>query len=718
MYAMLLPGPGETQIGQIDYTQSDPPHFTLNQVDLVDSKQSPLAIWTSRTDWGKSATGILALSIQRPNDHTGNYPGPGAYKIAKGPKLLAGDAGQAATNPSSRKWSNYLATGGVYTPGGITAIDRSSGNASYAYIRVNNSAAYPASVGVQRAYRHLLHIKGNVDAILAYDEMQTNEATAKTQNFWFYSDNSETPSLNLNGCSAVYTRPNTRLVTRYLLPSTATCQTQFVEGNPYSIGKYKLNGIAMNAGNASNIQVLAVHKAFSDTSSDMAPTSILSTTSSHDGVLIGGSAPAIALFPKNGTKPFSSVNFQSQHAGSAFIAVAGMAPGDYAVSINGGTPASYPVDVSGILTFSGPAGSYAIVRTSLSAPLSIGTASLPDMTVSTDYSTQLSAVGGTPPYHWRMASGTLPTGIYLNEISGEIRGTPSQAGTFPVTISLADAAGGPVDQIYTLNVGTGAIRITTDSLPEGLRGESYSVTLTATGGQPPYRWTPTDGALPADLQLTPEGVIEGEPAEAAISQIGLTVTDGAGSPASIRLTLTIAEPEPQSLAVKLEDVTSHKAILRYGYAGLKTGERCQVEVSRDSRIKHLTDSVVDDGGRAPRFLVIGQRVQLTPGTRYWTRVSCEGGHSTAAFKTPAERTANSGQLTISIPPMIGSQPREVVVNYGSTPDLGSTVTKRCAVRCTVSIPAPADEVIYVRLVYRDAAGRQIASAAVRPVALQ
>jgi hypothetical protein len=68
--------------------------------------------------------------------------------------------------------------------------------------------------------------------------------------------------------------------------------------------------------------------------------------------------------------------------------------------------------------------------------------------------------------------------------------------------------------------------------------------------------------------------------------------------------------------------------------------------------------------------------------------------------------------------MMRSQPREVVVNYGRTPDLGSTVTKRCAVRCTVSSPAQTDEVIYVRLVYRDAAGHQIASAAVRPVALQ
>jgi hypothetical protein len=666
MYAMLLPGPGETQIGQIDYTQSDPPHFTLNRVDLADSRQSPLSIWTSRTDWGKSATSILALSLQRPNDHTGNYPGPGAYKIAKGPKILAGDAGQAATNPGSRKFSNYLATGGVHTPGGITAIDRSSGNNSYAYIRVNNSAAYPASLGVERAYRYLLHIKGNVDTVLVYDEMQTTSAAAKTQNFWFYSDNSETPSLDLNGCSAVYTRPTTRLVTRYLLPSAATCETQFVEGNPYAVGKYKINGIAVNAGNVSNVQVLAAHKAFSDTNSDMPPTSLLSatgvlapagsprrgrpasptsmatatsiasTTGSHDGVLIGGAAPAIALFPKDGTTPYTSVNFQSQFTGTAFIAVAGMAPGDYAVSINGGAPASYPVDASGILTFSGPAGSYAIARTSASVPLSFGTESLPDMTLSTTYSAQLSVAGGTPPYRWQLVSGTLPTGIYLDEIRGEIRGAPSQAGSFPVTISLEDAAGNRVDRVFTLNVGAGATKIITDSLPQGQLGELYNVTLAASGGQPPFTWALTDGELPAGLQLKPEGVIEGEPAEAASSQIELTVTDSAVPPtsSSMRLILTIAEPEPPGPAVTPEGMRSHKAILRYGYAGLSGGERCQVEVSRDAWMKHSKGSVVDGGG-APRFLVIGQRVQLAQDTRYRARVSCEEGHSVAAFMTPA-----------------------------------------------------------------------------------
>jgi hypothetical protein len=555
MYAMLLPGPGETQIGQTDYTQTDPPHFTLNRVDLADSRQSPLAIWTSRTDWSNTATSVLALSLQRPNDHTGNYPGPGAYKIAKGPKILAGDAGQAATNPSARNWSNYLETGGVHTPGGITTIDRSSGNASYAYIRVNNSAAYPSSLGVQRAYRHLLHIKGNVDMILAYDEMQTTNATAKTQNFWFYSDNSETPSLDLNGCSAVYTRPTSRLVTRYLLPATASCAKQLVEGNPYAIGAYKINGIAMNAGNASNIQVLAVHKAFSDTTSSMAPTSILSTTGSHDGVLIGGAAPAIALFPKDGTRPATSVNFQSQHTGTAFIAVAGMAPGDYAVSINGGAPAAYSVDASGVLTFSGSPGSYAIAPASTSAPLSMGTESLPDTAPAADYSTELGVIGGTPPYRWRLTSGTLPKGIHFNEMSGEIRGTPSEPGSFPVTISLEDATGSRVDRTFALNVASGGTRIITDSLPQGVRGARYNVTLSATGGQSPFTWTLTDGVLPAGLQLRPEGVIEGEPAEAASSEIELTVTDSAGSPASgpIRLTLTIAEAESQSPAVELED---------------------------------------------------------------------------------------------------------------------------------------------------------------------
>ena len=38
------------------------------------------------------------------------------------------------------------------------------------------------------------------------------------------------------------------------------------------------------------------------------------------------------------------------------------------------------------------------------------------------------AQGGTPPYTWSLASGTLPAGLSLSATTGAIAGTPTTAG--------------------------------------------------------------------------------------------------------------------------------------------------------------------------------------------------------------------------------------------------------------------------------------------------
>jgi len=51
------------------------------------------------------------------------------------------------------------------------------------------------------------------------------------------------------------------------------------------------------------------------------------------------------------------------------------------------------------------------------APLAVGTTSLPNGEVNTAYSATLAATGGTAPYSWTLAAGTLPSGITLDRVS-------------------------------------------------------------------------------------------------------------------------------------------------------------------------------------------------------------------------------------------------------------------------------------------------------------
>jgi hypothetical protein len=74
----------------------------------------------------------------------------------------------------------------------------------------------------------------------------------------------------------------------------------------------------------------------------------------------------------------------------------------------------------------------------VAAPALTISASLPSGSVSTAYSSPISATGGTPAYTWSITSGSLPAGLTLAATSGIISGTPTTSGTFNFTATVSD----------------------------------------------------------------------------------------------------------------------------------------------------------------------------------------------------------------------------------------------------------------------------------------
>jgi len=203
-------------------------------------------------------------------------------------------------------------------------------------------------------------------------------------------------------------------------------------------------------------------------------------------------------------------------------------------------------------------------RTSAAQPLTLDvvaglfgtTTSLPQAAVGQTpaYTAQLTAIGGTAPYVWTL-TGTLPPGLGLAP-NGQITGPPTQTGVFPFTVQVTDMSSPPLTTTVSLSITVaGSLQITTQSLPDVLTGQPYSLALTAAGGTAPYTWSISSGTLPTGLNLDPNtGIVSGTTTTVATSSstpLTFTVTDK-GPPAqraTQSLTLKISSPlafsEPQ-----------------------------------------------------------------------------------------------------------------------------------------------------------------------------
>ena len=86
------------------------------------------------------------------------------------------------------------------------------------------------------------------------------------------------------------------------------------------------------------------------------------------------------------------------------------------------------------------------------APLNITTTSLPNGRRFVAYSRTLIASGGTRPYSWSLASGTLPPGLGLNATTGVISGTPTKRGRWNFTVRVRDSQAVPAEDTQQLSI--------------------------------------------------------------------------------------------------------------------------------------------------------------------------------------------------------------------------------------------------------------------------
>ncbi|MCU1339249.1 MAG: Ig family protein [Bryobacterales bacterium] len=291
--------------------------------------------------------------------------------------------------------------------------------------------------------------------------------------------------------------------------------------------------------------------------------------------------------------------------------------------------------------------------------VSITTTSLPNGSPGVAYSAAVSATGGSLPYSWTVAAGSLPAGLSLNSGNGQISGTPTAQGTSQFTLQVADFSGTTAIKVFTITIGTSQqLTITTTSLPGGTLNQSYSQTLTATGGVLPIAWTVTSGNLPAGLALDQTtGVISGTPTAVGSSSFTVQASDAAKQTASRSLALVVAAP----LTISANNITTSVGV-------------------------PLSEAVTAAGGTSPYAFSVSAGT-LPPGVQLNASTGAISGTPTAigAFPVTFTVTDASGR-TASFPVQINIAPLTLSITGPSSSGSG----QQSGVSVVVATPMKGD----------------------------
>ncbi|MGH9678800.1 MAG: Ig domain-containing protein, partial [Candidatus Acidiferrales bacterium] len=175
--------------------------------------------------------------------------------------------------------------------------------------------------------------------------------------------------------------------------------------------------------------------------------------------------------------------------------------------------------------------------------MSITTGPLTNAQAGVPFLASLAATGGTQPYHWSLATGTLPAGLSLDPSTGQLSGTTTHGGTFDFSAQVSDSSATKPQtamKALTLSVLAFALQISPGALPAGQVGIPYQATITGNGGITPYNWAIT-GALPPGLAIdASSGAVSGTPTQAGATSFTVDLTDSTGQSAHASSSITIA----------------------------------------------------------------------------------------------------------------------------------------------------------------------------------
>ena len=317
------------------------------------------------------------------------------------------------------------------------------------------------------------------------------------------------------------------------------------------------------------------------------------------------------------------------------------------------------------------------VYVSLGPALSLTPLTHPQAAVGVAYtSSPFRVAGGVPGYVWAFQNGTNADGLSINAGTGQVTGTPTAGGVFPMVVIVTDASGATVNATFTLNV----LGVSTTTLPGATIGSAYSQSLAAVGGNGTLNWSVKGTNLPPPgLTLDSLGQISGTPTTAGPFPFVVQVTDS-----TTKLSAT------QALSITVAPVAT------IAPATLPNGT---VNIPYTSTTLTVPGVAISNWAVTTNTLPAGLNLNASTGVI--------SGTPTAAGSSTFTISATPGSVAASLPPVV--QSFTIVISAAPTititglPSVGVAATQSTAT-VTLSGAYPSDITGTMTLTFAPAAG--------------
>ena len=221
----------------------------------------------------------------------------------------------------------------------------------------------------------------------------------------------------------------------------------------------------------------------------------------------------------------------------------------------GGTSATFPATAAASIPKDQSANVTAVLdgvsttaTISLVAPAALvvsGPSNLATIALGGSISGSLTVSGGVAPY--KFAATGVPAGLTFAD--GRIAGTPSAPGSYSVGVTVTDSG----NSLATTTISFSVFGIVETSLAPAVTSSSYSATISATGGSPPYTFS--GSGLPPKFSLSTAGLLTGTATDPGTYTITVAAKDSNGVANLASFPLNVTAPPLKVPGGPLSDST-------------------------------------------------------------------------------------------------------------------------------------------------------------------